>query len=124
MKTSKRPAFPCTFCHSTNGHTENCPEQLIKELSREKLHIHCSECGRNRVELNESDYFECEYCHAQFTTDLNTDAPTYKTVTLFNDKRTAGEALVMKERGKGKFRVGRAIAEQQIRMKDMLTRRH
>lgn len=107
----------CLYCKTRDGHSPYCLQAQLDELCRRRKYIECPKCGKNAVDVNQGDYYECRGCHTQYTTGER-DGSFERTFLVINEDIPIDEGvkivLVLPQKGVGKFPIDERIASLKL----------
>jgi len=109
--------LPCPVCGAHDGHYDGCEKAAMEELRERIVNLPCPKCGKGKVGVNETDYYECRSCHTQFSTSGIVDCADPERTQLLDERHDQIiPVLVLQRKGDGKFPLDQALEELRKRL--------
>lgn len=123
MSQLRRIIVRCKVCKS-DPHAEGCPVVRLEKLMELNRYIDCPACNARGVGVNPRDYYECRFCHEQFTTNAGFCRADDKFYYL--DDPRASDLIPVKKlpnKGDGNFPIDKAIEEVRDTIKKLTAKK-
>lgn len=112
MTFSPRLSIRCAICNGEK-HDPNFVCGRMEELAKHIQHMKCPACGKQEVDRNKDDFFECRVCHTQYSRS-GADKGDPKRTFLIDEKSDQPIwVCVLREPGRGEFPLDEAMTKLQ-----------